>query len=69
MGALAESFGIGKTQFSVILKEKESTLTVYEYNASMNKKSKVSKFSDVNEALYEWYTMACSKEYLANFAQ
>ena len=44
---------------SVILKEKESILTVYESNASTNKKCRVSKFSDVNEALYEWYTMAC----------
>ena len=36
-------------------------LAVYESNASTSKKCRLSKFSDVNEQLYEWYTMACSK--------
>ena len=59
--AVAETFGIGKTQVSEILKNKESILAAYESNASTIKKCRVSKFSDVNERLYEWYTMACSK--------
>ena len=59
--ALAESFGIGKTQVSGILKNKETILAAYESNASTSKKPRLSKYSDVNEKLYEWYTMACSK--------
>ena len=59
--ALAESFGIGKTQVSEILKNKETILAAYESNASTSKKPRLSKYSDVNEKLYEWYTMACSK--------
>ena len=48
---------------SNILKSKESTciLAAYESNTSTSKKCRVSKFSDVNERLYEWYSMACSK--------
>ena len=60
--ALAESFGIGKMTVSDILKiYSETILAAYECNASTSKKCRVSKFSDINERLYEWYTMACSK--------
>ena len=59
--ALAEYFGIGKTQVADILKNKKTILAAYESNASTSKKGRLSKFSDVNERLYEWYTMACSK--------
>ena len=42
-------------QVSEVLKNKESILAAYESNASTSKKCQVSKFSDVNERLYEWY--------------
>lgn len=59
--SLAETFGCGRTQISDILKNKESILLAYESNASTCKKRRASKFGDVNEALYQWYRMACSK--------
>ena len=60
--ALAESFGIGKTQVSEILKNKDTILAAYEsINSSTSKRPRISKYSEVNERLYEWYTMACSK--------
>ena len=58
---LVESCGIGKMQVSEILKNKETILAVCESNASTSKKPQLSKYSDVNEKLYKWYTMACSK--------
>ena len=48
-------------QVADILKNKKTILAAYESNASTSKKGRLSKFSDVNERLYEWYTMACSK--------
>ena len=33
----------------------------FEANVSTHKKCRVSKFSDINEALYDWYNMATSK--------
>ena len=38
-----------------------SILAAFEANVSMHKKCRVSKFSDINEALYDWYNMATSK--------
>ena len=65
--AIADAIGsIGKTQVAEILKQKESVLAAYESNASTSKKTRASKFSDVNQALYEWYTMACSKNIYPN---
>ena len=55
--SLAECFNCGKTQISYILKNKESILVSYESNASISKQGRTSKFSDVNEALYQ---LACS---------
>ncbi len=56
-------FGCGKTQ---ILKNKESILAEYQSNASgdriySNSKARKSKYSDVNDALYEWFKLATSK--------
>ena len=58
---IAEIYGIGKTQVSDILRNKVSIKAAYESNSSTRKKCCVSKYSDVNVALYSWYSMACSK--------
>ena len=58
--AIAVSFGIGKTQVSSILRSKVSIKAEYASNFSTPKKSHVSKYSDVNKALYSWYNLACS---------
>ena len=58
---LAEEFKCGKTQISDILKYKESILAAYESNASTSKKGRASEYLEVNEELYEWYRVACSK--------
>ena len=46
---------------SEILKNKKTIQAAYESNASTSKQRRLSKLSDVNERLYEWHTMACSK--------
>ena len=58
---LGETFNCGKTQISEILKKKDSIMALYESNASSSKKPRVSEFSTINESLYQWYLMACSK--------
>ena len=64
--ALAEMFGCGRTQIAQILKKKDTIMTIYQSNAAgsrihKNKISCVSEYQQINEALYEWYTIACSK--------
>ena len=64
--ALGEMFQCGKSQIAHILKNKESLLSMFESNASENrahtsKTPRKSKYMEVNKALYEWYTLACSK--------
>ncbi len=59
-------FGCRKTQISKILKNKESILAEYQSNASgdrvySNSKARKSKYSDVNDTLYEWFKLATSK--------
>ena len=56
----------GKTQISTILRSKDRIVELYEANASAGmcqtrKRVRESKFSDVNEALYEWFRLAVSK--------
>ncbi len=53
-------------RLSKILKNKESILAEYQSNASgdrvcSNSKARKSKYSDVNDALYEWFKLATSK--------
>ena len=67
--ALADIFSCSKTQISAILKKKSSILASYESNASTSKTTRHSKFSDVNDALYQWYSIACSKNIYPNGPQ
>ena len=64
--ALSELFGCGKTQISAILKNTDSIIALYESNASSSLmhteiKSRVSEYSEINDALHMWYLLACSK--------
>ena len=56
---VAETFRIGRTQAQKILKEREEILARYENNQVQWSKKRVrsAKYSDVNEALWEWYTL------------
>ncbi len=58
---LGEIFGCGKTQISTILKSKESIITLYKSNASSLLARRKPRTSDINDALYKWYLLACSK--------
>ena len=59
---LAEQFGCGKTQIFTILKKKDSILSMYEANMPKTyKMGRNSEYIEVNKALYEWYTLACSR--------
>lgn len=63
---LAERFHCGKTQITTILKNKDQIKELFESNASgslsqFRKRNRKSEFADVNEALYEWYQLAVSK--------
>ena len=64
---LSQQFDCGKTQIAKILKSKEPILSMYESNASSSRVltsktcGRQSEYGDVNKSLYEWYTLACSK--------
>jgi hypothetical protein len=63
---LGETFSCGKTQISCILKAKDSVMSLYEANRSddlqlTRKRARTSEYADVNDALYQWYLLACSK--------
>ena len=56
---LADHFEIGKTQIQAILKNKEAIIHAYVSNETPNhaKRKPSSKYSDVNQAVWDWYTM------------
>ena len=57
------AFSVGRTQVRSIIKEKEEILTAYQSNLSKGQKQKrqrTGKFSDVNQALWDWYTLCRS---------
>ena len=64
---LAQQFDCGKTQIASILKTKASILSLYESNASSSRVltaktcGRRSEYDDVNKSLFDWYTLACSK--------
>ena len=63
--ALGELFNCGKTQIAYILNNKAAILSLFHQHAPGSRhitgKSRVSEFADVNEALYKWFCIACSK--------
>ena len=62
--SIRELLDCGKTQIAKILKSKESILSMYESNASSSRvltSKTCGRQSDINKSLYEWYTLACSK--------
>ena len=63
--ALGEQFNCGKTQIAYVLKNKADILSLFHQNVSGSRhitgKSRASEFADVNEALYKWFYIACSK--------
>lgn len=63
---LAEMFDCGRTQVAQIIKKKDSIMALYQSNAPgsrniLTKVSRTSDYQEINEALYKWYTIACSK--------
>ena len=63
---LGELFSCGKTQITQILKKKDSILSLHESNRQgtrvhTSKGPRVSEYSEINEALYNWYLLATSK--------
>ena len=64
--AIGEMFECGKTQVGQILKKKEELLSMYESNAIAGGRihtnpTRTSELLEVNKALHDWYTIACSK--------
>ena len=63
--ALGEKFQCGKTQIGYIQKNKASILSLLHQNASGSRhitgKSRTSEYAEVNEALYKWFCIACTK--------
>ena len=62
---LGEIFECGKTKIAYILKNKISILSLYQANTSGSRiytgKSRISEYVEVNDTLYKWFTLACSK--------
>ena len=70
--ALGDLFGCSKMQIGKILKNKESILASYGANdsgESAYRNSRSSEYAEVNEVLYEWYKLACSKNIYPGGAQ
>ena len=62
--SLAEEFGCGKTQVAEILKKKNIIMCKYSSNACKHQqvlRSKQSEYAELNKLLYDWYTLAVSR--------
>ena len=56
---IAEVFGCGRTQILNIIKNKQAILSEYEANAPLyRKRHRTTEFSDVNEVMYTWFSLA-----------
>ena len=65
---LSERLNCNKTQLAHILKNKMSILATYEANHSGSRVHakdttcvRTSEYTEINDKLYEWYLLACSK--------
>ena len=63
---LATVFNCGKTQISCILQNKKRIRELFEGNTTddiyqTRKRARLSKFCDVNDALYQWFCLASTK--------
>jgi len=58
---LAEMYDYRKTQISIILKDRQSILELFEVNVHSVSSRKRTRPCDINKALHEWYLLACSK--------
>ena len=63
---LAEVFGCGRSQIQTILKSRGQIKELFELNVSnsliqFHKQTRKSEYCDINEAFYEWYQLATSK--------
>lgn len=64
--ALQHEYQCGQTQIYSIIKQQDDILATYESNSSrsshsLGHKARNSSFSKVNDSLYDWYRLACSK--------
>ena len=56
---IAEVFNCGRTQIQGIFKKRDTILSEYEANVpASRKRHRGTEFSDVNEAMYRWYSLA-----------
>ena len=62
---LANHFGIGKLQIQAVLKNKENAYVSSE-TPNYTKRKRSSKHSDVNQAVWDWYTMCRSSNILVS---
>lgn len=62
---LADHFGIGKLQIQAVLKNKENAYVSSE-TPNYTKRKRSSKHSDVNQAVWDWYTMCRSSNILVS---
>ena len=55
----AEHFGVGRTQAQKILKERDAILAQHEQSrySAKQKRVRTATFTDVNKALWDWYTI------------
>ena len=63
---IASAFSVGRTQVQSIIKKKEEILTAHHSNLSKGQKQKqqhTGKFTDVNQALWDWCTL-CRSSYI-----
>ena len=66
VGKLPEVFQCGKTQISMILKNKGMVKQLYESNAKDDmyqacKRNRASEYVNFNDALYQWYQLCVKK--------
>lgn len=54
----AEKYGIPANTVSTILKNRESIIASYELGSQCNKRMKNPKFSNVDKAVFDWFTAA-----------